>query len=376
MPTTTKMTVPLLDLNAQYAPIEDQILATITDVFKSKQFILGSKVSELESSISDYCKVPHSIGVSSGTDGLILALMALHIGHGDEVIIPPFTFFATAGCVSRVGATPVFVDICPDTFNIDPAKIEAAITPKTKAIMPVHLFGQMADMDPILEIAKKHKLYVIEDASQAIGCHYQSKSSPNPVWAGAAGDIGCFSFFPSKNLGCMGDGGMVTTTHADLAEKMILLRNHGAKERYFHDEVGGNFRLDALQAAVLSVKLPYLEDQHLKRQENGAYYSQHLLASKFGLPKTQPGFRMIFNQYTIRSDKRDALQAHLNAHNIGNAVYYPLPLHLQTCFAHLGYKVGDFPESEKAAKEVLSIPIYAELTQEQKAKVVEVMNRF
>ncbi len=374
MTTSTTLSVPLLDLGAQYAPIEAQVLDVIGEVFKQKQFILGPKVTELEKAICDYCQVPFSLGVSSGTDAIILALMALNIGQGDEVIIPPFTFFATAGCVSRVGATPVFVDVSPDTFNINPDLIEAAITPNTKAIMPVHLFGQMADMDAIMAIAKKHNLYVIEDASQAIGCNYQTKDGQT-LWAGAVGDIGCFSFFPSKNLGCCGDGGMVTTKHADLAEKMFLLRNHGAKERYFHDEVGGNFRLDAIQAAVLLVKLPLLEDQHQRRQKNGAYYNQQL-AGIVQTPTALPGYRMIYNQYTLRTEKRDALQAHLNAHNIGNAIYYPLPLHLQACFAHLGYKQGDFPESERAAKEVLSIPVYAELTDEQKQRVVDVIKTF
>ncbi len=367
-------TVPLLDLTAQYEPIKDDVLAVIKEVFDSKVFILGPKVTQFEAQAAAYCHVNHAIGVSSGTDAILMALMAMGIGQGDEVITAPFTFFATAGCISRVGATPVFVDIDPHTFNIDPHLIEASITPRTKAIMPVHLFGHMADMDAVMAIAKKHGLYVIEDASQAIGSHY-TNSKGEVKWAGSVGDVGCFSFFPSKNLGGIGDGGMITTQNSHLADTLIKLRNHGAQERYFHEMVGGNFRLDAIQAAVLSVKLPTLEEQHRLRQKNGAYYNEHL-HSLVTIPFVKPGFRMIYNQYTLRTPKRDALHAWLDQRQIGNAIYYPLPLHLQKCFAHLGYEAGDFPESEKAALEVLSIPIYSELNTEQKQAVVEAIKAF
>ncbi len=369
------LAVPLLDLNAQYEPIVQPVLAAIAKVFASKQFILGPQVEALEVSVQDYLGAKHALGVSSGTDAILLALMALGIGPGDEVIVPTFTFFATAGCVARVGATPVFVDIDPATFNMDPQCLEAVITPKTKAIMPVHLFGQMADMPTIMEIAARYNLRVIEDASQAIGCYYQTENSGPQKWAGTVGDIGCFSFFPSKNLGCCGDGGMVTTQDDALAIKMKLLRNHGAHERYYHDEVGGNFRLDAIQAAILQVKLPYLESQHRLRQENGEFYTQ-ALQDVVTVPYVRPGYRMIYNQYTIRTPKRDALQAYLNKHQIGNAIYYPLCLHEQVCFAHLGYQTGQFPHAEKAAQEVLSIPVYAELTQEQRETVALVITDF
>ena len=372
MPLTQTM-VPLLDLNAQYESIQNDILAAIKEVFDSKTFILGPKVEQFEKEIAQYSHVPHAIGVSSGPDAILMALMAMGIGAGDEVITAPFTFFATAGCISRVGATTVFVDIDPKTFNINPELIEKAITPRTKAIMPVHLFGQMADMEAIMAIAKKHNLRVIEDASQAIGTYYDS--SQGRKWVGTVGDVGCFSFFPSKNLGCCGDGGLITTTDPVLADTLMKLRNHGAQERYYHEMVGGNFRIDAIQAAILSVKLPYLEEQHVLRQENGHFYNTQL-ANYVQIPHVQEGFRMIYNQYTIRTPKRDALHAYLNTHKIGNAIYYPLPLHMQKCFAHLGYKQGDFPESEKASAEVLSIPIYSELSQEQKVQVVDAVKGF
>ena len=369
----TQTAVPLLDLNAQYEPIQHDVLAVMKEVFESKTFILGPKVEQFEKEIAEYCHSPYAIGVSSGTDAILMALMAMGIGAGDEVITAPFTFFATAGCIARAGATTVFVDIDPKTFNINPALIEKAITPRTKAIMPVHLFGQMADMEAIMAIAKKHNLRVIEDASQAIGTYYDSDKGRQ--WVGNVGDVGCFSFFPSKNLGCCGDGGLITTTDPQLAEALIKLRNHGAQERYFHEMIGGNFRLDALQAAILSVKLPYLEEQHRLRQENGRFYDSQL-ADCVQIPHVQEGFRMIYNQYTIRTPQRDALHAYLNTHKVGNAIYYPLPLHLQKCFAHLGYVKGDFPESEKASQEVLSIPIYSELSLEQKAQVADTIKAF
>ena len=361
--------VPLLDLSAHYENIQQDVLSAIEEVFRSKQFILGDKVEQLEKEINAYCNTAFSIGVSSGTDGLLMALMALDIHQGDEVITSPFTFFATAGCIARVGATPVFVDIDPDTYNIDPSKIEAVITPQTKAIMPVHLFGQMADMDVIRDIAKRHGLFVIEDAAQAIGSEYASKDGKT-YRAGAMGDVGVFSYFPSKNLGCCGDGGHVVTQTQHLADKLKSIRNHGAKERYYHDFIGGNFRLDAIQAAILLVKLPYLEEQHRLRQKNAAFYNQALQGT-VSVPITKPLTRMIYNQYTIRVPNRASLQTFLTNRHIGQAVYYPVPLHLQACFAYLGYKSGDFPHAEQAAKEVLSLPIYAELTDLQKQSVVQ-----
>lgn len=358
--------VPLLDLQAQYEPIKKDVLRAIEEVFDSKQFILGPKVEELEVEVAKYCQAKHAIGVSSGTDALIIALMALDIKEGDEVITTPFTFFATAGSIHRVGATPVFVDIDPKTFNIDPSKIEEKITSKTKAIMPVHLFGQMADMDAIMAIAKKHNLRVIEDSAQAIGSEHRGRR------AGSIGDIGCFSFFPSKNLGCCGDGGIVTTNDDQLAERLKIMRVHGSKPKYYHHVVGGNFRLDPIQAAVLLVKLPLLESQHEGRTKNAEFYNKNL--KNFTPPYVDPNCRMIYNQYTLRTEKRDEVESKLNEKKVGNAIYYPVPLHLQDCFKDLGHKVGDFPESEKAAKEVISIPIYTELNQDQLTYVVDALN--
>ena len=371
MSTQTINKVPLLDLQAQYEPIKDDVIAAITEVFNSKQFIQGPKVVELESMIKEYCNVKHAIGVSSGTDALIVSLMAMGIGHGDEVITTPFTFFATGGSIHRVGAKPVFVDIDPDTYNLDVSQIESKITSKTKAIMPVQLFGQLADMTKILEIANSHNLYVIEDAAQAIGAKQTIDGVTHS--AGSLGSVGCFSFFPSKNLGGCGDGGMVTTNDDELGERIRLFRTHGAKERYYHDHVGGNFRLDPIQAAVLSIKLPLLNGQHEGRRKNAAYYNDNLKTVK--TPIEKDGNWMIYNQYTVRTEKRDQLIDHLTQHNVGNAIYYPLPLHLQKCFDYLGYKEGDFPEAEKAAKEVLSLPVYSELSKEQLDYVIEKVNQ-
>tara|TARA_A100001015_G_C14988863_1_gene712873 strand:+ start:135 stop:1259 length:1125 start_codon:yes stop_codon:yes gene_type:complete len=372
MTTQTINKVPLLDLQAQYEPIKNDVIKAITDVFDSKQFIQGPKVVELESMIKEYCNVKHAIGVSSGTDALIVSLMAMGIGHGDEVITSPFTFFSTGGSIHRVGAKPIYVDIDPLTYNIDVNQIEKKITSKTKAIMPVHLFGQVAEMEKIKALAEAHNLYVIEDAAQAIGA--KQTINGQTFSAGSLGTVGCFSFFPSKNLGCCGDGGVVTTNDDELGEKIRLFRTHGAKEKYFHDYVGGNFRLDPLQAAVLSIKLPYLNSQHDGRRKNAAFYNSNLTSVKTPTELTHNW--MIYNQYTIRSEKRDDLINHLNDAKIGNAIYYPLPLHLQKCFEHLGYKSGDLPESEKAAKEVLSIPIYSELNQNQLDYIVEKVNEF
>ncbi len=361
--------VPLLDLKAQYATIRERVEPVMKEVFDSQYFILGPQVKALEEKISEYSQCKHGIGVSSGTDALLIALMAIDAGPGDEIITSPFSFFATAGVISRLNATPVFVDIEPDTYNIDPAKIEAAITNKTKAIIPVHLFGQLADMDPIMSIAGKHKLFVIEDAAQAIGSEYKDGKR-----AGSIGHMGCFSFFPSKNLGGFGDAGMVVTNDNNLAEKLVKLRVHGSEPKYYHQIVGGNFRIDALQAAVLSIKLEYLDQWTEGRQANANEYCAMLkgknLDSDLGLPIIRKGYRHIFNQFVLRSSKRDDLIAHLRKHNIGCEIYYPVTLNEQECFSFLNYQKGDFPIAEKAAEEVLAIPIYPELNSDQKMYVV------
>ena len=354
------MNVPLLDLKAQYATIRDEMTPALQAVMDSQYFINGPQVKELEKLLAEYCDCADAVGVSSGTDALLASLMTLGVSVGDEVITTPYTFFATGGCIWRTGARPVFVDIEPDTFNIDPSKIEAAITDKTKAIMPVHLFGQVAEMDPIVDIAAKRDLYVIEDAAQAIGATYKGQK------AGSFGTTGCFSFFPSKNLGGLGDGGMVVAKDADLPERLRQCRNHGSKPKYYHKWVGGNFRLDTLQAAGLIVKLRHLDDWSAKRRANAARYGE--LFADFEPVKT-PVIRnhnvSIFNQYILRVPKRDKLREFLKENNIGCEVYYPLSLHEQECFGDLGYKRGDFPESESAADETIALPIYAELTDEQ-----------
>jgi len=354
------MQVPLLDLKAQYATLRDEMRKAVDAIMESQYFINGPAVGQLEQAVAAYSGAKAAVGVSSGTDALIAALMSLEIGDGDEVVTTPYTFFATAGSIWRVGAKPVFVDIEPDTFNIDAAKTDSVITGRTKAIMPVHLFGAMADMDPIMAIAKKHGLYVIEDGAQAIGAQYKGRK------AGAIGTAGCFSFFPSKNLGGLGDGGMIVTQDAALADRLAQCRNHGMKPQYFHKWVGGNFRLDTLQAAGLLVKLPHLEAWSAKRRANAKRYDE-LLA---GIDEvTTPAVRnfnvSIYNQYCIRVPRRDALQRHLKDAGVGTAIYYPLSLHQQECFATLGYRKGDFPESEAAAAESLALPIYPELTDEQ-----------
>jgi dTDP-4-amino-4,6-dideoxygalactose transaminase len=362
--------VPLLDLKAQYDTIRTEIEPVIKDVIESQYFILGPKVKELEEKVADYTDTKFGIGVSSGTDALLIALMALDISKGDEVITTPYSFFATAGVIARLGAKPVFVDIEPDYFNINPSKIENAITDKTKTIIPVHLYGQMANMNPIMEIAAKHDLFVIEDAAQAIGSKYHDGRK-----AGSIGSMGCFSFFPSKNLGGFGDAGMVVTNDEKLAEKLVHLRVHGSAPKYYHKIIGGNFRIDALQAAVLSVKLDYLDQWTNKRQQNAETYNS--LFHKFGLdstiilPKKNKDYFHIFNQYIIRVPKRDKLLKFLQSNNIGCEIYYPLPLSRQECFSYLEYKEDDFPESEKAAKETIAIPIYPELTLTQQQYVVE-----
>jgi dTDP-4-amino-4,6-dideoxygalactose transaminase len=371
---TKPVVVPLLDLKAQYAALRDEVRTAVDRVLESQQCINGPEVTQLEKEVARYSQARHCVGVSSGTDALLLSLMALDVGPGDEVITTPYTFFATAGSISRLGAKPVFVDIDPVTFNINPAKIEEAITPRTKAIMPVHLFGQCADMDPILTIAKKHKLAIIEDAAQAIGSEYHGKR------AGSVGTVGCFSFFPSKNLGAVGDAGAVTCNDDALARRLVKLRGHGAEVKYFHDEVGGNFRLDTIHAAVLSVKLRYLDEWTAGRQANAAFYtaaieSDTVLRSVITPPQVVES-RHIFNQYVIRTDDRDGLKDFLKVRQVGTEIYYPVPMHLQKCFADLGYRKGDFPHSEEAALTTLALPIYPELTDAQKRHVLDSLAAF
>jgi dTDP-4-amino-4,6-dideoxygalactose transaminase len=377
------MGVPLLDLKAQHATIKAEVMAAISEVMESQQFILGPQVKQLEQAVAEYSKSRHGVGVSSGTDALLISLMAEGIGPGDDVITSPYSFFATAGCVSRVGARPVFVDIDPVSFNIDPSKIEAAVTPRTKAIIPVHLYGQVADMDPIMEIAGRRNLVVIEDGAQAIGAEYNGRR------AGSIGHYGCFSFFPSKNLGGAGDGGMVTTSDDDRVEKLRVMRAHGGKPKYYHGVIGGNFRLDTLQAAVLIVKLRHLDAWTAARQRNADTYRRLFrdtgvvvepgdMKEKRGLvlPVELPARRHIYNQFVIRVDRRDELRAHLKERGIGNEVYYPVPFHMQKCYAGLGYREGDFGASERAARESLALPIYPELTTEMIAEVVGVVAEF
>src|SRR5580704_8206784 len=354
------MNVPLLDLKAQYGAIKADVDAAIAEVFESQHFILGPKVEQCEKAIAAYSSCSHGIGVSSGSDALLACLMAENIGRGDEVITTPYTFFATVGAISRLGATPVFVDIDAATYNMNVSQVAARITGKTRAIIPVHLFGQMADIDAVMQLAKEHGLVVIEDAAQAIGAEYMGHR------AGSIGHYGCFSFFPSKNLATTGDGGMVVTNDAQRAEKLRCLRGHGAKPKYHHRIVGGNFRLDAIQAAVVSAKLPHLDDWTAARQRNAKRYDR--LFAEAGLPIGLPAVvtnRHIFNQYVIRTSGRDELQSFLQKKGVGTEVYYPVPMHLQDCFAYLGHRAGAFPESERAAKESLALPVYPELTESQ-----------
>jgi len=378
------MKVPFLDLKAQYQKIKRDIDQAISEVVSEQHFILGPKVEALEETIAAYSAARYGIGVASGSDALALSLLALGIGSGDEVITTPFTFFATAGSVSKVGAKPVFVDIDPKTYNLDPSKIEERITSSTKAVMPVHLFGQCADMEPIKELARRHDLWIIEDAAQAIGSDYTRDSAP-PQRAGSIGDVGCFSFYPSKNLGGFGDGGMVTTNDEELAQRLKLLRVHGASSKYYYQSIGVNSRLDALQAAVLLAKFRFLEKWTNKRRENAAYYDQLFEKSDhqslgIELPHVQYNNRHIYNQYVIRVPKRDELREFLTQEGIGTDVYYPLPLHLQECYRDLGYKEGEFPHAEKAARDTLALPIYPELTREQQeyvaSKVAEFLRTF
>jgi dTDP-4-amino-4,6-dideoxygalactose transaminase len=366
MPVRT--TVPLLDLQAQYRPIRDEILAAIIRVCDSQRFMLGPEVEALERELASDLGVSHAIGVSSGTDALLVAMMALGIGPGDEVITSTFSFFATAGCITRLGATPRLVDIDPETYNLSPDSLRHAVSPRAKAIIPVHLYGLCADMDPILSIAADAGVPVIEDACQAIGATYKGRL------AGSMGTIACFSFFPSKNLGAFGDAGLVTTNDAALAAEVKLLRNHGAEARYFHQKVGGNFRLDALQAAILRVKRPHLPQWTAMRRENAARYGRlfaGLMAdSRVVLPVEPEGRFHIYNQFVVRVPERDRVRATLTDRGIASEIYYPVPFHLQECFAGLGYTRGDFPQAEAAAASTLALPIYGELTATQQEAVV------
>jgi dTDP-4-amino-4,6-dideoxygalactose transaminase len=378
------MKVPLLDLKGQYAGLRDEIRKVMDEVCDSQYFILGPKVEAFEKHVAKFCGVSHAVGMSSGTDALLVALMALDVGPGDAVLTTPYTFFATVGSIVRLGATPVFADIDPVSFNIDPAKARKALASlskrsaklKPKVLLPVHLYGQMADMDPLLDLAKEFGLKVVEDAAQAIGSEYPSKHGAKR--AGAIGDMGCFSFFPSKNLGGFGDGGMVTTNDAALAEKLRVLRNHGSKPKYYHKLVGGNFRLDALQAAILDIKLKHLESWHEARRSNAARYDEAFKGTAVGVPRAVYAGRgaknhHIYNQYVVRVRNRDGMIERLRAADVGCEVYYPVPLHLQECFGNLGHKPGDMPESERAANETLALPIYPELTAEMQGYVADVL---
>ena len=413
------MKVPLLDLKAQYQTIKDEIKEAMEEVLDSQHFILGPKVEALEEAVASYCSCKYGVGVSSGTDALLIALMAESIGTGQGVVTVPYTFFSTAGCIYRLGARPFFVDIDPLTYNMDPDAIKRFIEAecdfdsssdvpvhktsgiRIRAIIPVHLYGQCAPMDRIIEMAGEYNLVVIEDGAQAIGTEYPYAQSGEPMRAGSMGHFGCFSFFPSKNLGGFGDGGMVTTSDEEMAEKLKILRAHGSKPKYYHHLVGGNFRLDALQAAVLLVKLKHLNNWTNKRRQNAEYYKSlfqqsGLVDKGFVTPPqavwekissrnfSNPQFEIrnsklvghIYNQYVIRAKRRDELRAYLNEHGVGTEIYYPLPLHLQPCFAELGYEAGDFPESEKAAAETLALPIYPELEPGQQEYVVARVNSF
>ena len=364
------MQVPLLDLKAQYRTIKDEVGQAINDVCESQAFALGPAVAQFEKDVAAHCGVKHAIGVSSGTDALLASLMALGVKPGDEVITSPFTFFATAGSVVRVGARPVFVDVDPDSYNIDPAGIEQRITERTRAIIPVHLFGQMAQMKPIMDMARRHHLVVIEDAAQAIG------ASQNGAKAGTVGDCGCFSFYPTKNLGAFGDGGLITTNSDELAEQIRALRDHGQKPRYFYHVVGGNFRLDGIQGAVLNVKLKCLDEWNEKRRQHAALYDRLFTGSPVKTPKIETNNVCIYHQYTVTVPERDKLQQYLTDRGIGSAIFYPKPLHLQDCFGDLGYRQGEMPVAEQLCKDVLSLPIYPELTPEQIAYTAEAVLKF
>lgn len=372
--TTQTMNVPLLNLKIQHEQLDAELQSAVMRVLRSQAFILGAEVAALEQEVADYCKVKHAIACASGSDALLLALMALEIKPDDEVITTPYSFFATAGAIARLNATPVFVDIAPHTYNLRYDQIERAITERTRAIMPVHLYGQCAEMDEILEIAARHNLPVIEDAAQAISAEDKGRR------AGAIGTIGCFSFYPTKNLGAAGDAGMLTTNDDALAARLKSLRVHGETEKYYHRYVGINSRLDAMQAAVLRVKLPHLDSWSDARTAHAtryvALFKDAGLTEQIGVPFVRDNVRHIFNQFVIRVRERDRLREHLKAHGVGTEVYYPVPLHLQECFRYLGYDAGDFPEAERAAHETLALPVFPELTTEEQEYVVRMIQSF
>lgn len=360
--------VKLLDLQAEAKEYANEARIIFDRIFASGQYIGGPEVEALESALAKRCRTKHALAVSNGTDALTVAMMALNIRPGDEVIVPSFTFFGTAGCVARLGATPVFADILPDTFNIDPAAIKAAITKRTRAVIPVHLFGQCADMDAILNIAAKHNISVIEDAAQAVDATHNGKP------AGSIGDIACFSCYPTKNFGAVGEGGFITTNDPTLNETCRRIRNHGQTDAYRHELIGGNFRLNALTCALLSMKLPKLAEMTAKRQHNAARYDELLADSDITTPAVAEGNTHVYHQYTIRADNRDDLRAHLNDRNIASGIYYPLPLHLQPCFADLGGKTGQCPVAEQAARQVISLPIHPMLKSDDIEYVAESIN--
>lgn len=353
------MKVPLLDLKAQYKTIKEKVLPAIAEVCESQHFALGPTVADFEQRIAAYCGTKYAVGVSSGTDALLVSLMALDIKTGDEVITTPFTFFASAGSIARLGGKPVFVDVLSDSFNIDPSAIEAKITKRTKAIMPVHLFGQLAQMESITKTARKHGLAVVEDAAQAIGAVRKGEN------CGSLGDLGCFSFYPTKNLSAYGDGGAVVTSDEDLAKRLRILRDHGQDPRYFYKMIGGNFRLDAIQASVLNVKLEYIDRWNDARRKIAGKYDSILAGSPVTVPHIDAGNTSVYHQYTILAPKRDDLQKFLAENEVGSAIFYPKPLHLQQCFEGLGYRQGDFPVTEELCEKVLSLPIYPEMTDDQ-----------
>jgi len=364
------MKVPFLDLKRQYSTIKKKMDEAIFSALSNTRFILGPEVKSFEEEVAAYSGIKFAIGVASGTDALLLSLRACGVKPGDEVITASFSFFASAGVISRLGANPVFVDMDPETYNINPNEIEKKISPKTKAIMPVHLFGQCADMDPLLKIAKEHNLKVVEDAAQSIGAEYKERK------AGTMGDFGCFSFFPSKNLGGAGDGGMVVTNDPEMAEMIRILRVHGSKPKYYHSIIGYNSRLDTIQAVILGVKLQYLDDWTKKRRKHAEVYNSAFNDLDVITPKEESFNYHIYNQYTIAVKNRDELRKHLKEKEIGHDSYYPVPLHLQECYRFLGYKKGDLPVSEKKAEEVVSIPVYPELTQEEQEYVISTMKEF
>jgi dTDP-4-amino-4,6-dideoxygalactose transaminase len=374
--------VPLLDLKAQYATLQPEIEAALARVVESQSFVLGPVVEQFEAELAVYVGTRHAVGCASGTDALILSLAALGIGDGDEVLTSPFSFFSSASCAYKVGARPRFADIDPVTFNLDPDSVNAAVGPRTRALVPVHLFGQSAPMDSLMEIANDRGLKVVEDAAQALGTVIESKSPESRAFAGTVGHLGCYSFFPTKNLGAFGDAGAIVTADDELADRLRRLRVHGGRQMYEHRDVGWNSRIDALQAAVLSVKLPHLDTWSRGRAENAGRYDRWFAESgltesgRIRLPARCEDSTHIFNQYTLRVERRDELRRHLHEHAIGQSVYYPVPLHLQECFRELGYREGSFPIAERACKEVLSLPIYPELTEQDQQRVVEAIVAF